>query len=200
MLQNHHISSGVNVLETRRQDKLRPDIEPFPTHFVQCWTLKNGIPVTVRTLSGSDEPLITRFHQQLSARSIYLRYFGLPTLAQRVTLTLSCLTDDRELALVAVTRSECDSGQEVVGVAQMSMQRGVNAVECALVVADAYQNQGLGRCLCDCLFEISRAAGAQRIISMILPENYTMRVLGKRLGCNLGFVTEDRALWVTLHL
>lgn len=119
MLQNHHISSGVNVLETRHQGKLRPDIEPFPTHFVQCWTLKNGIPATVRTLSGSDEPLITRFHQQLSARSIYLRYFGLPTLAQRVILTLSCLTDDRELALVAVTRSECDSGQEVVGVAQM---------------------------------------------------------------------------------
>ncbi len=82
----------------------------------------------------------------------------------------------------------------------MSVQRGVNAVECALVVADAYQNRGLGRHLCDCLFEIGRAAAAQRIISMILPENYTMRGLAKRLGCNLEFVTEDRAVRATLRL
>ena len=190
----------VNVLETSHQDKLRLDIEPFPRHFVQCWTLKNGIPVIIRTLCGSDEPLITRFHQRLSARSIYLRYFGLPTLAQRVALTLSCLSDDREWALVAVTSSKGDSGQEVIGVGQMSMQRGVNAVECSVVVADAYQNRGLGRHLCDCLFEISRAAEAKRMVSMILPENYTMRVLSKRLGCNLEFVTEDRAVRASLHL
>ena len=72
--------------------------------------------------------------------------------------------------------------------------------DASLVVSDDYQNQGLGRRLCDCLFEIGRAAGAQRIVSVILPENYAMRVLSKRLGCNLEFDTEHCAVRTTLEL
>jgi hypothetical protein len=48
--------------------------------------------------------------------------------------------------------------------------------------------------------EISRATGAQRVVSLILWENYAMRVIGKRFGCNLEFVLGEHALRAALAL
>ena len=67
--------------------------------------MKNGTQVTIRPIRPEDEPLMVKFHETLSERSVYLRYFGSLSLKRRVAherLIRICFIDyDREIALVA---------------------------------------------------------------------------------------------------
>ena len=72
------------------------------------WKLKDGTAVTIRPIRPEDEPLMVRFHQTLSERSVYLRYFATLKLDQRIAherLSRICFNDyDREMALVVERR------------------------------------------------------------------------------------------------
>lgn len=179
------------------------EILPNQGQFVRHVKLKNGAPVMIRAIRTSDELLLARFHAKLSDRSVYLRYFSFISLSHRIAheqLARICLINDRQFALVAVLRHEGSHEQEMIGLGQMIRQDVLNAVEVGLIVEDEYQNQGLGTRLCECLLEISRAAGAQRVVSLILCENYAMRIIGRRFGCNLELVLGEHAVRATLAL
>ena len=179
------------------------EILPNPRQFVRHVKLNNGAPSMIRAIRTSDELLLARFHAKLSDRSVYLRYFSFISLSHRIAheqLARTCLINDRQFALVAVLWREGSYEQEIIGLGQMIRQDGLNEVEVGLIVGDEYQNQGLGTRLCECLLEISRAAGARRVVSLILCENYAMRVTGRRFGCNLEFVLGEHALRATLAL
>jgi len=84
-------------------------IPAYPARYVSQWTTKDGNQVTIRPIRPEDEPLMVHFHETLSERSVYLRYFHLMNPEQRTTyerLTRICFTDYvREMALVAVRRN-----------------------------------------------------------------------------------------------
>jgi len=46
--------------------------------------MKDGSAVTIRPIRPEDEPLLVRFHETLSDRSVYLRYFCSLSLSRRV--------------------------------------------------------------------------------------------------------------------
>jgi acetyltransferase len=88
------------------EDKLpQAAIRPYPMQYVSDWTMKNGTPIKIRPIRPEDEPLVVKFHENLSEESIYSRYFHLIKLQTRVAherLSRICFIDyDRELALVA---------------------------------------------------------------------------------------------------
>ena len=58
-------------------------IRAYPTRYVAAWTMKDGTAVTIRPIRPEDEPAMVRFHETLSERSVYLRYFHLMNLEQR---------------------------------------------------------------------------------------------------------------------
>jgi acetyltransferase len=82
---------------------------PIPTATFPTWTMKDGEEVLIRPIRPEDEPMMVKFHATLSERSVYLRYFHLMNLSQRVAherLTRICFIDyDREMALVAERRN-----------------------------------------------------------------------------------------------
>src|SRR5262249_12656168 len=59
-------------------------IRPYPTQYVQPWTTKDGLPVLFRPIRPEDEPQMIKFHESLSERSVYMRYFVGLNLTQRV--------------------------------------------------------------------------------------------------------------------
>src|SRR5581483_7156742 len=79
----------------------RPSIRPYPTQYISSWALDDGTPVTIRPIRPEDEPLLVRFHQELSDRSVVFRYFHAINLDQRVAherLIRVCFNDyDRDL-------------------------------------------------------------------------------------------------------
>ena len=55
----------------------KPAIRPYPAQYVCPWTMKDGTGVTLRPIRPEDEPLMVAFHETLSDRSVYSRYFSL---------------------------------------------------------------------------------------------------------------------------
>src|SRR5438876_831551 len=55
---------------------LNATARPYPSQYVLPWTLKGGIEVTIRPIRAEDEPLMVKFHETLSDRTVYLRYFS----------------------------------------------------------------------------------------------------------------------------
>jgi acetyltransferase len=154
-------------------------IRPYPTQYVQPWTLPDGTQLLIRPIRPEDEPMIARFHERLSERSVYLRYFHLMDLDRRVShdrLIRICFNDyDRDIALVA------EHANAILAVARLR-RIDANDAELAVLISDEYQGRGLGTELSRRLVEIARAEKMERVIAEILPENTHMQRVCQELG------------------
>ena len=126
----------------------RPAIRPYPSRHVVPWTAKDGGPVLIRPIRPEDEPLLVKFHETLSERSVSLRYFQALKLSRRVAhdrLTRICFIDyDREMALVVDRQEPWTGVHEILGVGRLSKIRGTDDAEFALLVSDEHQGRGFG--------------------------------------------------------
>ena len=164
----------------------RPAIRPYPTQYVQPWTMRDGTSVTVRPIRPEDEPMLVRFHEALSERTVYLRYLKELKLSARVAherlARLVFIDYNREMALVVVHRDPATGESSIIAVARLSKIQGTDAAEFAIVVADAYQGQGLGRELLQRLLDVGRAEKIGCIQGSILQDNTDMIRLSEDLG------------------
>jgi acetyltransferase len=165
----------------------RPAIRPYPAQYCGVWDLKDAGPVAIRPIRPEDEPLMVRFHEQLSERSVYFRYFHSMKLDQRVTherLARICFIDyDREIALVAI------HADAIVAVGRLvKLPRDAAAApesEFAILISDAFQKRGMGVELLRRLVEIARAEKVRIVSAEILPENRAMQRVCEQLGFRL---------------
>ncbi len=164
----------------------KPAIRPYPTKYVGSWRLRSGGLVTIRPIRPEDEPLMVGFHETLSDRSVYFRYFHLTKLHQRIAherLTRICFIDyDREMALVAVREDPSSGRPEIAGVGRLMKVHGRNDAEFALLVSDPFQGQGLGTELLTRVLEVARDEKIERVFGDVLAENRDMRRVVEKLG------------------
>jgi acetyltransferase len=195
VLQSHEVEEG---------DLPRLAIRPYPSEYVQAWTMRNGEKVILRPIRPEDEPLIVRFHQILSEESVYLRYFGIISLSQRTAherLTRICFVDyDREMALVAERTDAATLQPEIAGVSRIIKRRGTEEAELAVLVADRFHGQGLGTELARRLVEIARREKLSRLNAEILPENQVMQHICRKLGFTLHTDMEEKVVRAHLAL
>ena len=163
----------------------RPAVRPYPLQYVSSWVMKNGTEISLRPIRPEDEPLMVKFHETLSDRSVYLRYFYSLSLSSRVAhdrLVRICFVDyDREMAIVADCRDA--SGQHrILGVGRLIKSHAKNDGEVAVLVSDECQNQGLGTELFRRVIEVARDEKLARVDAEILPDNLPMKKIAKRLG------------------
>ena len=170
-------------------------IRPYPTKHVNGWTLKDGTAVTIRPIRPEDEPAMVRFHETLSERSVYLRYFHLINLEQRTTherLTRICFIDyDREMALVAEHRNPSTGESEILGVGRMTKIHGTREAEVAVLVSDKCQGRGLGKELLARLQLVAADEKLTKLSADILPDNKEIIRLCEKLGFTLNHSLED---------
>ncbi|MBE2270876.1 MAG: bifunctional acetate--CoA ligase family protein/GNAT family N-acetyltransferase [Anaerolinea sp.] len=169
------------------EDKLpTPAIRPYPTQYVNSWVSKQGLDVTIRPIRPEDEPLIAKFHEGLSERTVYMRYLQAMNLSQRIgherLSRLSFIDYNRELALVAVTRNVYTGQPEIMGVARVSKERWTESAEFTILVSDRYQHQGLGKELMQQVMQMSRLEKTVHLYGFVLKENYEMLRLMEQLG------------------
>ncbi|MGD0261925.1 MAG: bifunctional acetate--CoA ligase family protein/GNAT family N-acetyltransferase [Verrucomicrobiota bacterium] len=160
-------------------------IRPYPTQYIGAWKMKDGKKVTIRPIRPEDEPVMVSFHEGLSERSVYLRYFSPLKLQQRVAhtrLVRICFNDyDREIALIA-EHKDGDGKSQIIGVARLSKLHSTNAGEFAVVVTDAWQRKGLGTELAKRLVQIARHEKLARLVAYTLRENKDMQHMCKKVG------------------
>ncbi len=164
-------------------------IRPYPQQYVGAFTLKNGLPVTIRPIRPEDEPLLVEFHKTLSAESVYMRYAHMVNLQHRIAherLTRICFIDyDREMVLVADHHDVATGQHCILGVARLTRYHNVNHAEFALIVADRVQRQGLGTELVRRLVAIAQLEHIQQVEAYMLPTNTRMQKICERLGFTL---------------
>jgi acetyltransferase len=182
----------------------QPAIRPYPTQYVWKWTMKDGREVTIRPIRPEDEPLMAEFHRTLSDRTVYLRYFASLTLRARIAherLLRICFGDyDREMVLVAELRAPDEGQPRIVGVGRLNKLRIRNEAEVAVLVADEYQNLGLGLRLLSGVVQVARHEKVRQVSSEMLRDNLSMQVLSKRLGFKLHTHPDGESVGAVLEL
>lgn len=160
-------------------------IRPYPNKYVAPWTMKNGQQVIIRPIRAEDEPLMRKFHESLSDRTVYLRYLSPMLLSERVTHErLARMTHNdynREIALVV--EGEENGERTIFGVARLSKLRGEEeTARLSMLISDKFQGQGLGKELIHRIIEIGRNEQIKRIIAATSPDNEIFINLCRKAG------------------
>ncbi len=179
-------------------------IRPYPSQYIKQWALKDGTPVTIRPILPEDEPLMVQFHGRLSEQSVFMRYFHMIALSQRVTherLTRICFNDyDRELAFVVDRKDPKLNTHEILAVARLTRVPGTDEAQFASTVIDRYQGHGLGTELLRHLLEVGRQEKIRRITAEILLDNTAMQHVCKKLGFQLKQDLKDGVVRAEIEL
>ena len=185
---------------TKANPTQQPAIRPYPLQYVVPWTMKDGNQIIIRPIRPEDEPLMVKFHETLSDRSVYLRYFCSLSLSRRVAherLLRICFGDyDREMALVADVTNPATGEHHIMGVGRLSKLHTGNQAEVAVLVSDRYQKLGLGYELLRRVVQFARDEKLSQVSAEMLTDNVAMQVIMIRLGFRVrasGDLTSVRA-------
>ena len=167
------------------QELPRPAIRPYPSQYVESIHLKDSTPVLLRPIKPEDEPLVVRFHRDLTQETVRQRYLKTVHYEERIAherLVRICFNDyDREIAIVA--EHKMGSGeQEIIGVVRMTKTTGTKTGVFALIVHDKWQNRGVGSRLMKKILEVAHEEKLSEISAQMLPENFQMEKLCKHFG------------------
>src|SRR5580700_3773414 len=124
-----------------RPDQLpKPAIRPYPSQYISQFTMKDGAEVTLRPIRPEDEPLMGKFHETLSDRSVYMRYFSSLSLSSRVAherLLRICFVDYARVMVLVVDHKDKVTGQHrILGVGRLIKLHTKNEAEIAILVSD----------------------------------------------------------------
>ncbi len=164
-------------------------IRPYPSQYIKTITTEDNLEITLRPIRPEDEPKMVKFHETLSERSVYLRYFRAFQLDQRVEherLTRICFVDyDRDMAIVVTHKNPKTDEEEIIAAGRLTKERTGDEAEFAILVSDRYQSQGVGTAMLVHLLEIGRQEGVKRVVAYLLTENRGMRAICLKLGFRL---------------
>src|SRR5579862_3092087 len=184
--------------EVSQEQLPKPAIRPYPNRYVSSWVMKDGTEVVIRPIRPEDEPQMVKFHATLSERTVYLRYFHLMNLSQRVAherLTRICFIDyDREMALVVTRHNPTTGEHEILGVARLTRVVGSNDAEVAVLVSDHSHGKGLGKELLARLVVVGADEKLSALRADILPDNRDVMRICEKLGFRLHHSLEDEVV------
>lgn len=163
----------------RRYDHMA--IHPYPNDLVKRLQLADGTDIVIRPIRPEDAEMEQEFVRNLSKESRYMRFMqALRELTPDMLVRLTQIDYDREMAFLALTKQ---NGKEVeMGVVRYAINPDKTSCEFALVIADEFQNRGLGGVMMQTLIDTARARGLRYINGEVLAHNTGMLKLMQRLG------------------
>jgi acetyltransferase len=187
------------------ESELQPlAIRPYPTQYRSEWTAKDGTPMVMRPMRPEDEPMLVKFHETLSDRTVYLRYLRPMLMEARVAherLARICHCDyNREINFLAEIDAEEPADRQILGAIRLSKMHGLNEARFSLLISDLAQGKGLGKAMLRRLLDIARQEKLARIEALITPDNEAMKHICEELGFRFVPVSEENLLKVEIEL
>ena len=152
--------------------------------------------VRIRPIAPHDLRMHWRFLCSLSLQTRYQRLLSPRALLPGELRRLVDIDYEREMALVAV--AEIDGDEQELGVARYVREpaggatgRLADVAEFAIVVADAWQQRGVGRVLLQRLHHVAMDAGVRQLAGLTLATNTRMIRLARRLGFEISREHDD---------
>jgi len=168
------ISSCENASTKGREPSLPPD---YPADLCRDVLSDGGTRYHVRPIRPDDAAHLVAFHQHLSPRSVYLRFFTFHPVLSKVEVTRFTHVDYVNRLALVVTVDDC-----LIAVGRFDRQPGDSEAEVAFVVADDYQHHGIGSLLLDELARAARQRGILTFRAETLCENHTMLDVFRHAG------------------
>ncbi|MBY0277303.1 GNAT family N-acetyltransferase [Candidatus Binatia bacterium] len=157
---------------------------PYPSEVVCESALKDGRRVLFRPLRPDDERALRDFFHSHSDETVYLRY-GTPLkrLAPKQVQHFVTLDYDQRMAIGAFVAPSDMHGSDLdrlIGIARYDLEPSTNLAECAFVIHDDFQGQGLGTQLLQKLMRYARSRQIDGFTAQVLARNVRMmRVFAK---------------------
>lgn len=155
----------------------------FPRHWAADVLASDGGVVHLRPITPQDADALVRFHDGLSERTRYLRYFGpTPSLPPREVVRMTTVDYRKRVGILAWL------GDEIIA---MGVYEGLGdsgkpqSAEVAFVVADDHQGRGLGPILLEHLAGAAAENGFVKFEAEVLSENPNMVAVFKDAGYQL---------------
>lgn len=151
-------------------EHLPPDVpQDYPLDLERDVVSDHGERYHLRPIRPDDAAALVGFHQHLSARSVYLRFFSFhPALSAAEVARFTRVDYVNRLALVATAE------HRLIAVGRFDRTLGDTEAEVAFVVADEYQHHGIGSLLLDELARAARQRGVHTFRAETLCENKAM--------------------------
>jgi acetyltransferase len=158
--------------------------------------------VSMRLVAPSDAGMIADLLAGLSAQSLFLRYcMPMPYMAPEAVarevarLGQAHMAQRRTVVALAIVGGV----EQLIAVAELARDPGSSAsAEIALVVADAYQREGIGSALCHYLMIVARQQGLAELRALVLAENVAVRRMVARSGAP--YTAETRQGMTTIQI
>ncbi len=167
-------------------------IHPYPARLEHVVNLPNGTRAIIRPIRPEDADREAKFVRELSAETRYLRFMStIKELPPQLLARLTQIDYDREMALVAVSEGETE---EQLGVCRYVVNPDGETCEFAIVIADAWQRQGLARIMMNLLIEAARERGLKVMEGVFLANNERMLRFVQSLGFHINRDPEDSSL------
>jgi acetyltransferase len=156
-------------------------LHSYPAHLSRTWTLASGESLFVRPVRHDDGELEETFVRALSLESRYQRMLSGGTKVTPEWIdSMTHIDYHRHMAFAVTTVS--DGIEQFVGVGRYVVDAVKSSAEVALVLADAWQGQGLGRRLLETLLEHAESAGVREALGTVLATNVAMLRLVRSMG------------------
>jgi RimJ/RimL family protein N-acetyltransferase len=143
--------------------------------------LKDGAPILIRPIRPDDKGLLESGLRYLSETSVQRRFLAPKRSFSRAELRYLTEVDGRD-HVALVVESPVDPVRRVIAVARfVRWQNEPEAAEAAIVVADDWQQRGLGTLLAERLADEARGAGITRFTATMASDNVPAHKLMLRL-------------------
>ncbi|MCJ7631798.1 GNAT family N-acetyltransferase, partial [Candidatus Bathyarchaeota archaeon] len=196
------LDARIVIDKDRVSAKLEPHehlvISPYPKKYETMWRLRDGRIVLLRPIKPEDEPMWLEMFQNFSEQSIRYRFFEIIKDTPHEVRIRYCNVDyDREIGIVAELTEE--GRRKITGVVRLIIEPDRKTGEIAIIVADPWQNLGLGTKMMDHMIEICKDKKLETIYGEMLRENHRSIDLMKKMGFIVENLDED-TVKVTLNL
>lgn len=155
--------------------------ETYPKQVEKSVFTKDGKPIYIRPMRGSDERLVEDLFKSLSPRSIFfrfLRYWN--SVPPEVIAYFTKIDCELNVAMVALEKR--DSEERILGLCGILRKPGSERGEFAVVVRDEWQGIGVGAELAIASLPAARDLGMKELWGIISPENTIMIAMAGKLG------------------
>jgi len=172
-----------------------PMSKPAPEQPRWVERLHDRSEVLIRPMARTDAAAEKRFIDGLSDESRRYRFLGqVASPSEQLISRLTNLDFVHDVAFVAVVHE--DAHERIVGVARYSLDADGRNCECAVTIADAWREKGLGTAMMRHLIDLARARGIRTMYSVDAADNVDMHDLARHLGFHTSSDPEDATLYI----
>jgi len=165
-------------------------ISPYPSELTTEFTMKNGQKVTLRAIKPEDELMEKEMFSNFSERTQRFRFFQLiKDISHEQLIRYTQIDYDREIAIIAEVEDE--GRKKMAGVVRLIADQYNETAEYAIVIADPWQNQGLGNKFTDYIHDIAKTRKIKKICANVLVTNHIMQHMFRSRGYKLEKVEDS---------